>query len=199
MSANGVVSDAKASMLVGELEHHVYPRAILQGPSLVGIAGALLEERLSDLVVDVLLLEMVLVLDWDLAVEVLQPGSLAEAEELVMNEAVLHTIQLVDILHDGQTLLLHKTLDKSVSAEGNTKTHVSLRSKSHRGEYRAKVRKSRGSGNDVMGCLMCGVSGDAFDEDLRLEDIDVEASVIPKHLLEVVPRESRATLSFALM
>ena len=54
MSANGVVSDAKASMLVGEVEHHVYPRAILQGPSLVGIAGALLEERLSDLVVDVL-------------------------------------------------------------------------------------------------------------------------------------------------
>ena len=103
MSANGVVSDAKASMLVGEVEHHVYPRAILQGPSLVGIAGALLEERLGDLVVDVLLLEMVLVLDRDLAVEVLQPGSLAEAEELVMNEAVLHTIQLVDILHDGQT------------------------------------------------------------------------------------------------
>ena len=140
-----------------------------------------LEERLGDLVVDVLLLEVVR----DLAVEVLQPGSLAEAEELVMNEAVLHTIQLVDILHDGQTLLLHKTLDKSVSAEGNTKTHVSLRSKAPRGEHRAKVQKSRGAVNDVMGCLMCDVSGDAFDEDLRLENIDVEASVIPKHLLEV--------------
>ena len=40
MSANGVVSDAKATMLVGEVEHHVYPRAILQGPSPVGIVGA---------------------------------------------------------------------------------------------------------------------------------------------------------------
>ena len=84
-----------------------------------------------------------------------------------MNEAVLHTIQLVDILHDGQTLLLHKTLDKSVSAEGNTKTHVSLRSKAPRGEHRAKVQKSRGAVNDVMGCLMCDVSGDAFEEDLE--------------------------------
>ena len=110
-----------------------------------------------------------------------------------MNEAVLHAIQLVDILHDGQTLLLHKTLDKSVSAEGNTKTHVSLRSKAPRGEHRAKVRKSRGSGNDVMGCLMCDVSGDAFDEDLRLEDIDVEAIVIPKHLLEVRENLERDT------
>ena len=42
----------------------------------MGIVGALLEERLGDLVVDVLLLEMVLVLDRDLAVEVLQPGAL---------------------------------------------------------------------------------------------------------------------------
>ena len=165
----------------------------LSGPRPVGIDGALLEERLGDLVVDVLLLEMVLVLDRDLAVEVLQPGSLAEAKELVMNEAVLHAIQLVDILHDGQTLLLHKNLDKSVSAEGNTKTHVSLRSKAPKGEHRAKVRKSSGSGNDVVGCLMCDVSGDAFDEDLRLEDIDVEASVIPKHLLEVRENLERDT------
>jgi hypothetical protein len=45
-----------------------------------------LEERLGDLVVDVLLLEVVR----DLAVEVLQLGSLAEAKELVVNETVLH-------------------------------------------------------------------------------------------------------------
>ena len=59
------------------MEHHVYPRAILPGPIPVGIVGALLEERLGVLVVDVLLLEMVLVLDRDLAVEVLQPTRVA--------------------------------------------------------------------------------------------------------------------------
>ena len=58
------------------MQNHVYPRAILLGPSPVGIVSALLEERLGDLVVDVLLLEVVLVLDRDLAVEVLQPGPL---------------------------------------------------------------------------------------------------------------------------
>ena len=54
-------------------------------------------------------------------------------------------------------------------------------------------RRRSASGNDVMGCLMCDVSGDAFDEDLCLEDIDVEASVIPKHLLEVRENLERDT------
>ena len=126
------------------MQNHVYPRAILLGPSPVGIVSALLEERLGDLVVDVLLLEVVLVLDRDLAVEVLQPGSLAEAKELVVDETVLHAVQLVDIIHDGQALVLHKTLDKRVSAEGNTKTLISLCSEAPEGEHGAEVRESRG-------------------------------------------------------
>lgn len=175
------------------MQNHVYPRTILLGPSPVSIVGALLEERLGDLVVDVLLLEVVLVLERNVAVEVLQPGSLTEAKELVVNETVLHAVQLVDILYDGQALILHKTLDKSVSAEGNTKTLISLCSEAPEGEHGAEVRKSRGVCNDIVGCLMHGVGREALDEDLCLENIDVEASVIPKNLLKVRENLERDT------
>ena len=40
------------------------------------------------------------------------------------------------------------------------------------------VRKSRGVCNDIVGCLMHGVGREALDEDLCLENIDVEASVL---------------------
>ena len=55
-----------------------------------------------------------------------------------------HAVQLVDILYDGQALILHKTLDKSVSAEGNTKTLISLCSEAPEGEH---------GGAKEQGCL----------------------------------------------
>jgi 4-hydroxy-3-methylbut-2-en-1-yl diphosphate synthase IspG/GcpE len=53
-----------------------------------GITGALLQEGVGDLVVNVLL-EHVLVRELHVPVEILQPGRLAEAEELVVDEAIL--------------------------------------------------------------------------------------------------------------
>ena len=53
-----------------------------------------------------------------MAVQVLQPGRLAEAEELIMDEAILDVVELVDVLHNGLTLILYKVLDKSISADG---------------------------------------------------------------------------------
>ena len=44
--------------------------------------------------VDVLLLQDVLVHEGDLPIHVLEPSSLAEVEELVMNEAILDVVEL---------------------------------------------------------------------------------------------------------
>ena len=54
--------------------------------------GALLEQRIRDLAVDVLLLEAILVADGNLAIEVLEPRRLAEAQELIVDEAVVHAV-----------------------------------------------------------------------------------------------------------
>jgi hypothetical protein len=72
-----------------------------------------------DLVVNVLL-EHVLVRELHMAVEILQPGRLAKTDELVVDEAILDAVELVNNLCNCLTLILYKVLDKSIS-DGNPK------------------------------------------------------------------------------
>jgi hypothetical protein len=68
------------------MEPHVDPSAVLlvlMVPCLVGVSGALFQEGVADLPIDMLLLEDVLICEVNLPVEVLKAGSLPEAHELV--------------------------------------------------------------------------------------------------------------------
>jgi hypothetical protein len=56
---DGVVGDSESALVVRLVQTHVDP--VLLIPRLVGIAGALLQEGVGDLVVDVLLLYYVLI------------------------------------------------------------------------------------------------------------------------------------------
>ena len=108
------------------MEPHVDPINVLLVPCLVGVSGAHLEEGVADLPIDVLLLEDVLICEVNLPVEVLKAGTLAEAHKLVVDEAILDGVELVDVLHNFRTLFLYKVLDKSVSANGNPKSNVAV-------------------------------------------------------------------------
>jgi hypothetical protein len=88
--------------------------------------GCLIQERIGDLMVDVLLLEHLLVRELDLAVKVLKSCGLAKAEELVVDEAILEIVKLVNVLHNFLTLSLYKVLDKRISANGNPKGNVAV-------------------------------------------------------------------------
>jgi hypothetical protein len=90
------------------VEPHVDPSTVVMVPCLVDIQGALFQEGIGNLVFDVLLLQDVLVREGNLPVEVLEPSSLAEAEELVMDEAILDVVELVDVIHNCLTFILHK-------------------------------------------------------------------------------------------
>ena len=90
-----------------------------------------------------------------------------------MNEAIGDGVELSNVTNDLEALFINELLNKSVSAEGNTKTLISLCSEAPEGEHGAEVRKSRGVCNDIVGCLMHGVGREALDEDLCLENIDV--------------------------
>jgi hypothetical protein len=61
----------------------------------------------------------------NLPVEVLKAGCLAEVHELVVDEAILDVVDLVDI-NNFLTLFLYKVLDKSISANGNPKANVAV-------------------------------------------------------------------------
>jgi hypothetical protein len=109
------------------MEPHVDPSAVLLVACLEGVSGALLQEGVADLPIDMLLLEDVLICEVNLPVEVLKAGSLAEAHKLVVDETILDVVELVNVLHNFLTLFLYnKVLDKIVSANGNPKSNVAV-------------------------------------------------------------------------
>jgi hypothetical protein len=86
-----------------------------------------------------LLLEAVLIRLVYLAVEVLKAGSLAKSKELVVDEAILDVVELVDVIHDRLTLILNKMLNKGISADGNPKANVAINHKARRKEQRTVI------------------------------------------------------------
>ena len=72
------------------------------------------------------------------AVEILQPGRLAKADELVVDEAILDVDELVDVFHNCLILILYKVLDKRISDDGNTKANVAVNSTKDAGESRGR-------------------------------------------------------------
>ena len=83
-----------------------------------------------------LLLEAVLIREVNLAVEVLKAGSLAKLNELVVDEAIL---DVVDVIHNCLTLILHKMLDKGISADGNPKANVAVNHKARKREEKTEA------------------------------------------------------------
>ena len=57
-----------------------------------------------------MLLEGVLVHKLYIAVQILQAGSLAKADQLIVHEAILEVVELVHVPHNGLTLILYKGL-----------------------------------------------------------------------------------------
>jgi hypothetical protein len=132
-----------------------------------------------------LLLEAVLIREVNLAVEVLKAGSLAKLNELVVDEAILDVVELVDVLHNCLTLILDKMLDKSISTYGNPKSNVAV-------NYKGCGRK-QGTGvrEGGVGCkhALCGSvrisRRDTLDENLGLVKVEGKASVLLEYMLDV--------------
>ena len=59
-----------------------------------------------------LLLESVLVVEEDVAIQILEACGLAEAQELVVNETILNGVELVDVVDDVLILSLTKSCTK---------------------------------------------------------------------------------------
>ena len=61
-----------------EMQHHIYPVAVLRPPKDTGLLRSLFYEGVSDFKVSVLLLEGVLVMEEDVAIQKLKASGLAE-------------------------------------------------------------------------------------------------------------------------
>jgi len=114
-------------------------------------------------------------------------GSLAKSKELVVDEAILDVVDLVDVIHDRLTLILHKMLDKGISADGNPKANVAINRKARRREQRTEVIEGGiGSEHAQGGSVRVG-RRDTLDEKLGLRllravEIEGEASVFLEYV-----------------
>jgi hypothetical protein len=112
--------------------------------------------------------EHVLVRKLYVPIDVLQPGRLAKADELIMDEAIVDVVEHVDVLHNGLTLILYKVLDKSISADGNTKANVAVNHKRRGREQGTEVRGGEVGINDVLCCSVRISRRDTLDENRRM-------------------------------
>ena len=128
---------------------------------------------------------------------------MAEAHKLVVDEAILDVVELVDVVHNCLTLILHKMLDKGISADGNPKANVAINHKARRREQRAEVFEGGiGSEHAQGGSVRVG-RRDTLDEKLGLRllravEIEGEATIFLRTCL-MSESTSRVTDSFALM
>jgi hypothetical protein len=88
--------------------------------------GALLQEGVADLPIDMLLLEDVLICEVNLPVEVLKAGILAEEHELVVDEAILDVVELVDVVHNFLTFFFTKCWTKALKVHTRTRLVYAL-------------------------------------------------------------------------
>ena len=69
MTSDGVVGDTETALVMRLMEPHVDPSAVLLVTCLVVVSGALLQEGVADLPIDMLLLEAIFIREVNLAVK----------------------------------------------------------------------------------------------------------------------------------
>ena len=97
---------------------------------------------------------------------------------------------LVDVVHNCLTLILHKMLDKGISADGNPKANVAINHKARRREQRAEVFEGGIGSEHVQGGSVRVGRRDALDEKLGLRllravEIEGEATIFLENVLDV--------------
>ena len=119
-----------------------------------------------------------------MSIDVLQPGRLAKADELIVDEALLDVVELVHVLHNGLTLILYKVLDKSISADGNPKANAAVNHKRRGREQGTEVREGGIDNEQALSGSVRISRRDTLDENLGLV-IEGQASVHLENLLDV--------------
>ena len=105
---------------------------------------------------------------------------------MVMDETIINGVEFVDVVYHLAASIAHKFLDECVSAKGNTQANVALSGKGglcnhvlQRCEQVCIIWK------EPFGSCVGVDRRDAFCQDLDLEHVELEASVLHKNLFEV--------------
>ena len=118
-------------------------------------------------------------------IEVLKARWLAEAQELLVNEAIINGVELVDVVDDVFDLVLNKILYERVSAKGDTESDISLSGEGLVLNVGSEVCEGGVLSDDALGSGARGVSRNALYEDVDLGLIEFKTSILVKYMLKL--------------
>ena len=91
-----------------------------------------MQERVSNFAIIVLLLQNATITEQNVAINILESGGLAKPEELIMDKAVLNSVQFLYVNYNSPACFSYKVLYKSISTNRHTDTNETVRTE--RGE-----------------------------------------------------------------
>ena len=100
MHRNAARANPKTTLIVRQVQDHACPSLLVVSPSSAVGTSTLFQEGISNVCVDVLLLKCASVAKKDLGVKELEPGCLTETKYLVVDEAIVDAVELVNIIDD---------------------------------------------------------------------------------------------------
>jgi len=75
-----------------QVEDHVRPGLTRRIPTICVLLSTLFQERVSNFAINVLLLQNATITEQNVAINILESGSLAKAEELIVYKAILNSV-----------------------------------------------------------------------------------------------------------
>ena len=115
-----------------QVEDHVRPGLTRRVPTICVLFSSLFQERVSNFAINVLLLQNATITEQNVAINILESGGLAKPEELIMDKAVLNSVQFLYVNYNSPTCFSYKVLYKSISTNRHTDTNETFRTE--RGE-----------------------------------------------------------------
>ena len=115
-----------------QVEDHVRPGLTRRVPTIFVLLSSPFQERVSNFAINVLLLQNATITEQNVANKILESGGLAKPEELIMDKAVLNSVQFFDVIYNSPTCFSYKVLYKSISTNRHTDTNETFRTE--RGE-----------------------------------------------------------------
>ena len=112
MFSNIIKGHTKTTLGMRQVEDHVCPGITRRVPTICVLLSTPFQERVSNFAINVLLCENATITEQNVDIHILESGGLTK---LIMYEAILNSVQFLDVIYNIPTCFIYKVLYKSIS------------------------------------------------------------------------------------
>jgi hypothetical protein len=145
--------------------------------------GGKFTTNLATETVHMMLLQDATICEQDMKIGVLESSSLAKSKQLVVDEAILNTIQLLYVIYDRPTCFTYEVPNKSISTNRHTDTNETFRAERNEGDIIAKLSQGRAVVDDAVCGIKHSLLCNALGKDGGLGDIKLQTCIFFEYKL----------------